>query len=386
MATRFYRRKTLLVKMEATYALDPTPVVGTNAVLIRNVKITPFQGDYVDRPVIHNYLGHDEQLIVGQTVKLSGEIEIAGSGTPGVVPAWGPILRACGFSELALAAAHADTAQAGGASTITLAAGTASAADEAYRGLRIDTTGGTGPGQHRTISTYNGTTKVATVSQAWAVPPDATTTYSIGAQVAYLPISSGMESVYAYFNMDGKLHKLAGVRGTLDIKMSPKSIPVFSINMMGLYVAPTDTAQANVTLTPWKTPLGVNNTNTSGFDLHGYSAVLYDLSLTLGNKTVHRNVVGQEDILLTDRAPTGKIIIEDPTLATKNYFTAVTSIALDAMNLTHGTAAGNIVRLHAPTVPVTNPDFTDQDGVIGLSLDARLKPNLGNDELVIQAA
>lgn len=382
---RYFRRKTVLAKIEATYALDPTPTEAANAVLLRNVSITPHKADYVDRDVVHNYLGHDEQLIVGQTVGISFEIEIAGSGTAGVAPAWGPLLRACGFSQLALAAAQAGTAQAGAAAAITLAAA-ASAVDEAYRGLRITTTGGTGTGQSRTISTYAGATKVATVSQAWTTPPDVTTTYSIGAQVAYLPVSSGLESVYIYFNMDGKQHKLAGCRGTLDIEMNAKSIPVFKVNMTGLYVAPTDAALAAVTLTGWTRPIGVNNTNTSGFTLHGYVGIMNALSIALGGNVVHRNLVGQEDVQLTDRAPTGKVGVEDVLLATKNYFTAVTAITLDAMDITHGIAAGNIVRLHTPKTQLTNPMFSDKDGIIGLDMDMRLVPNLGDDELVIQAA
>lgn len=69
------------------------------------------------------------------------------------------------------------TAQSGGASNITLAAG-ASATNDYYNNLYIITTGGTGSGQIRRVSDYVGATKVATISVAWSVVPDATTTYS----------------------------------------------------------------------------------------------------------------------------------------------------------------------------------------------------------------
>ncbi len=72
---------------------------------------------------------------------------------------------------------HTGTAQAGGASTITLATTAPGYTD--LIGLTITTTGGTGTGQTRTISGYNTTTKVATVSTAWGVQPDNTTTYSV---------------------------------------------------------------------------------------------------------------------------------------------------------------------------------------------------------------
>lgn len=73
---------------------------------------------------------------------------------------------------------HTGTAQAGGNTTITLAAG-ASASDNFYAGCVVETTGGAGPRQKRLIIAYNGTTKVATVNQQWAVNPDATTTYTV---------------------------------------------------------------------------------------------------------------------------------------------------------------------------------------------------------------
>jgi len=77
---------------------------------------------------------------------------------------------------------RSNTAQGGGASTITLDAA-ASATDDIYNGSTITTTGGTGSGQTNVISDYNGTTKVATVSTAWTTQPDATTTFTISSHV-----------------------------------------------------------------------------------------------------------------------------------------------------------------------------------------------------------
>ena len=77
-------------------------------------------------------------------------------------------------------AAVTGTAQAGSTSTtIKLVAGS-SATTDYYKGLYIETTGGTGSGQTRQIIAYNGTTLVATIDQAWTTTPDATTTYTIG--------------------------------------------------------------------------------------------------------------------------------------------------------------------------------------------------------------
>ena len=66
----------------------------------------------------------------------------------------------------------------GGASTITLAA-TESSVDDIYVGSMVVLTTGSGPGQARLITAYNGTSKIATVSPAWTTQPDATTVYKI---------------------------------------------------------------------------------------------------------------------------------------------------------------------------------------------------------------
>jgi hypothetical protein len=70
------------------------------------------------------------------------------------------------------------TAQAGGASTITLRAG-AGAADDLYKDEVVFITGGTGAGQTNRVTGYVGSTKVATVETAWVTQPDATSTYVV---------------------------------------------------------------------------------------------------------------------------------------------------------------------------------------------------------------
>lgn len=76
------------------------------------------------------------------------------------------------------AAERTGTAQAGGASTITLDSG-ASATNGYYVEYYVTITSGTGAGQTRRITGYVGSTKVATVDTAWTTQPDATSVYAI---------------------------------------------------------------------------------------------------------------------------------------------------------------------------------------------------------------
>jgi hypothetical protein len=80
-------------------------------------------------------------------------------------------------------AAVTGTAQAGGSTSITLAAA-ASATTNAYTGMYVTLTSGTGSGQVRRITAYNGTTKVATVNSAWTTNPNSTSVYSLTVFVA----------------------------------------------------------------------------------------------------------------------------------------------------------------------------------------------------------
>ena len=69
-------------------------------------------------------------------------------------------------------------AVAGAASTITLAA-SAAATDGYYTGMEVYVYANTGAGQRRVVASYVGATRVATLTAAWAVIPDATSSYQI---------------------------------------------------------------------------------------------------------------------------------------------------------------------------------------------------------------
>lgn len=87
--------------------------------------------------------------------------------------------------------ANEGTAQAGGPSSITLAT-TASAVDDYYANNSFVTIlSGTGSGQTKTITAYNGTTKVATVDSAWGVQPSTDSVYAVIPFGATAPATTG---------------------------------------------------------------------------------------------------------------------------------------------------------------------------------------------------
>jgi hypothetical protein len=90
------------------------------------------------------------------------------------------------------------------ASTITLDA-TASATDNVYNGSVAVITAGTAAGQARVITAYNGTTKVATITPAWATNPDTTSVYKI------IPVGRTIVDSFT----DGAINAAAIATGTI---------------------------------------------------------------------------------------------------------------------------------------------------------------------------
>lgn len=93
------RKRVILAKIETTYGTDPTPTGVANAILVRNLNVTPQASALVGRELIRPYLGNFEQLLASTHVELDFEVEAAGSGAAGTAPGYGPLLRACGMGE-----------------------------------------------------------------------------------------------------------------------------------------------------------------------------------------------------------------------------------------------------------------------------------------------
>lgn len=301
------RKRTILAKLESNYGVDPTPTGAANAVLVRNLSITPLNAELVGRDLVRPYLGASEQLIASNYVSVEFEVEMAGSGTAGTAPAYGPLLQACGMLET------------DGASDVT-----------------------------------------------------------------YTPVSASFGSVTLYYNVDGVLHKVTGARGNVEMQIQAGQIPVFRFSFTGLYNAPTDTAAPAVTYTAFQTPQAANNDNTTGFSLFSYSGALSSLNLNLNNQVQYRTLIGAEDVLLTDRGVTGEVVFEAPLIGTKDFFSLALGNTLGALDITHGTVAGNKVQITSSRVDISNPTYQDQNGIHMLQVPITLVPSTaGNDEFSI---
>ncbi|OGT54664.1 MAG: hypothetical protein A3E01_09950 [Gammaproteobacteria bacterium RIFCSPHIGHO2_12_FULL_63_22] len=117
---------------------------------------------------------------------------------------------------------RASTLQAGGTTSATLDAG-ASATTNAYNYTILQITGGTGSGQQRVITAYNGTTKVATVHQAWVTTPDNTSTFEIvpfGIEPATTASVAAETWAYLQANSVSKIDNLATSLSALAVTLA----------------------------------------------------------------------------------------------------------------------------------------------------------------------
>lgn len=99
------RNEAILAKIESTYGTDSLPT-GTDAVALAGpVNANPTeQARFADRPVIRGgSIGKASPLFGGSLFGLTFPVEVKGSGSLGVAPEYGPLLRACGLEETIVA-------------------------------------------------------------------------------------------------------------------------------------------------------------------------------------------------------------------------------------------------------------------------------------------
>lgn len=92
------RKRLILAKSEETYATSAAPA-GSDAVLVTNLEVEPLAMELIEREIIDGNLGNRDNVVGQRMVNVKFSVELAGSGTAGTAPRWGPVIKACGFNE-----------------------------------------------------------------------------------------------------------------------------------------------------------------------------------------------------------------------------------------------------------------------------------------------
>jgi hypothetical protein len=319
LTPRYVRNSAILAKTETTYGTDPTPTGAANAILVSNLSITPLNAQNVNRDLIRGYFGASEQLVGNAHVEVKFDVELAGSGTAGTAPAYGPLLIGCGMAETATPTYH----------------------------------------------------------------------------VVYDPISSGQKGTTIWYYVDGVKHVLNGARGNVEFKMGLGERPIMSFTFMGLDGGVTATGLPSQTLTAFKTPIAVTDSNTSDFTLGSAltlgSAIpsisggtVYPsegMSVNFGNTLNYVPLLGGESIDIVNRETTGKVTLDLTAAQQATFHTDIKANTTTTATFLHGTTAGNKIILSALAVQRINPAYTDKNGRVMTDMDLRFLPSAGNDEL-----
>lgn len=208
-------------------------------------------------------------------------------------------------------------------------------------------------------------------------------TVNAGTSVVYAPVSSGLESLSHYFNLDGVNHVLLGSRGSWVREYAAQQIPRWRFSYSGLIGTIADTALPALTLAGFQKPLVVNKANTT-VSLHGLSAIAERINIDCGNQVEPRLLIGYEGIEIVDRVMVGQAVLEADLLAAKNWFDIAQKATTGALAITHGTVAGNIVQDAAAAVQIGRPTYGDSNKIVNITLPLSIIPGAsGNDEFSI---
>ncbi|MFW6339510.1 MAG: phage tail tube protein [Wenzhouxiangella sp.] len=99
---QYFRRKVLFAKVEDTYGTDATPDGTLNAILTRDLTIEPLNGEVLSRELDKPTFGADPATRVGVHARVTFSVEIAGSGAPGDLPAYHPLMLGSGHDHTIL--------------------------------------------------------------------------------------------------------------------------------------------------------------------------------------------------------------------------------------------------------------------------------------------
>lgn len=205
-----------------------------------------------------------------------------------------------------------------------------------------------------------------------------------GVSVEYSPVTDDHESASIHFWIGPTRHVLAGTRGTANITLNAQGIPVARFTLTGRFAVPSDVARPTPDLTAFQVPQVATSANTPTFTLGAQAMVLSQFGLNLGNDVQQRLLIGREEILIVDRSESISARVEALPLATYNPFALAQARTRQAMQLVHGTAAGKIVTIDAPTCTIGRMTGYEQSQMIAeWPLRLTPLPTAGDDQWTI---
>lgn len=185
------------------------------------------------------------------------------------------------------------------------------------------------------------------------------------------PTDGSEKDATFYIYKDGAIHRIRGARATFSTKMTVGEIATFDFEITGLYGGIVTGAVPTADFTGFIKPVKVGATSTT-FKIGAATHKMLSFELAENNEITFDENTVEEAVYLTDFKPDGTFTIEAPALATFDPFTVALSEATQALTITHGTTAGNIVEISLPTVQLGRPTYGDKDGRVTYEIPFRV--------------
>ncbi len=197
--------------------------------------------------------------------------------------------------------------------------------------------------------------------------------------VSYNPVSDPEDSVTIHYAMAGVRHVMLGCRGGVNWELTAQNIPILRFRVLGLKGAIADVPLPTTVYSAWKKAIIVSKANTT-VSLHGYAGAIQSLTIDQGARVIPRLLINHESIEISDRPYTGRIVIDAPPLATKNFHAIADARTRGVLSAVHGTVAGNIVTLSADATELDMPEEGNADGILTYTMGMDLCTTAGDDE------
>ncbi len=355
------RNSVVLAKIETTVGVDASPVA-SDAVLVTIPKIS-INPQIKQTEEVTGSLDGAGPIYTGMTCELSYDVYLKGSGTGGVAPEWGKLLKACGFSETVLATAvpaAPEACAAGGTTTSAVLGTSASTTAQQYRGMPIVFTG-TVPGTSF-ISDYTAG-KLATLTDTMGGSIVATTSYQIPVNVVYGPASASIPSLTHYVYQDGLLYKFLGCRGTAQFKFDANGLGMISFRFMAIFGGKTDTAVvASPVYDATRPPPFQNGKLLLNRVVAAASSLSLDSGAELNFPDDPNEIEGIRPAIHNSRRITGSLNPLETLVATRDIMGDFRAGTRRILHARYGQTAGNRIGLTIPQAHYMNQTPGDRNG------------------------
>ncbi len=363
------REAVILIKAETNEGENANPAAASNAVLVENMQINLTPQVEETNEYVGSLDGLDD-IVGGIQVGMSFDCRVKGSGSPGTPPEIDPALRACGWEQVATAAAvpaAPEACGAGGSSTTAELGASASAVAQAYRGMPVDFTGA--PVLSSFISDYTAA-KIATLTDAAGAPIDIGTDYQIPINNLYRPITPGIISTTIQVFWAGLRYTFLGGRGDFGLRAMSGRSGVMSFSFSAMFDSKADAAvpstDAYQSIRPPQFKGGVSK-------LSRLPAALSQFNFQCGNRVVYPDDPNQQEGFAPAQIVGRKMRLTlDPQMtlvATRDPFADMRAGTKRIFHAKWGSTPGNRFGITVPQLQVTRAGPTDRNGILVESIE-----------------